>query len=299
VTTARAPLLSARDLHVRFPRAGGGEPRRPVDGVDLDLAEGEILALAGESGSGKTTLIRTLLGLLRPVAGEVRYGGEALRYAGPELSRYRRHVQLVPQDPTGALNPRLPVYDAVAEGVRIQRPDRATGPRRLTRPGRSRRYRGAERRHERDRVARALEQVGLRPAERFFWTYPRELSGGQRQRVVIAGALVVGPRVLLADEPVSSVDAAVRGEILALFLRLRDELGVSALIATHDLGVAWQVADRLAVMHRGRIVEAGSVESVLGAPRHPHSRALVSAALTRRLPDPADPDIPAGPAEPG
>ena len=158
------------------------------------------------------------------------------------------------QDPTGALNPRRTVYEAVAEGLRIHQV-----------PG-----------DERELVARALSRAGMRPAERFFTRYPHELSGGQRQRVVIAGALVLDPSVIIADEPVSSLDASVRGEILALLLSLRDDLGLSVLVVTHDLGLAWNIADRLAVMYLGRIVESGPTEEVLAAPRHPYTDALLS-----------------------
>ncbi|MFM7211075.1 MAG: ABC transporter ATP-binding protein, partial [Actinomycetota bacterium] len=217
-------ILSTRDLKVTF------GPVRAVDGVDLDLGAGEILALVGESGCGKTTLARTLLGLEKPTAGTVSFEGRPLDYR--KLKDYRRQVQLVLQDPLGALNPRHTVYDAVAEGLRIHRV-----------PG-----------DEQELVAQALSRAGLRPPERFFLRYPHELSGGQRQRVVIAGALVLEPRVLIADEPVSSLDASVRGEILGLLLRLREELGLTVLVVTHDLGLAWNIADRVAVMYLGRIV---------------------------------------------
>jgi oligopeptide/dipeptide ABC transporter ATP-binding protein len=170
------------------------------------------------------------------------------------LKAYRRQVQLVLQDPTGSLNPRHTVYEAVAEGLRVHR---IGG-------------------NERERVAEALSRAGLRPPERYFLRYPHELSGGQRQRVVIAGALVLQPEVLVADEPVSSLDASVRGEILALLLRLRDELGLSVLVVTHDLGLAWNIADRIAVMYLGRVVEEGRTEDVLSNPQHPYTRALLS-----------------------
>ncbi|WP_213452436.1 ABC transporter ATP-binding protein [Rhizomonospora bruguierae] len=249
-------VLAAVDLHVGFGgrRRRGAPPIRAVDGVDLSVAKGEIVALAGESGCGKTTLARALLGLERPWRGEVRHQGVPLGYSSRALKAYRRRVQLVLQDPTGALNPRHTVYEAVAEGLRIHRV-----------PG-----------EEKEQVARALSLAGLRPAERFFRRYPHELSGGQRQRVVIAGALVLNPDVIVADEPVSSLDASVRGEILALLLSLRAELGLSVLVVTHDLGLAWNIADRLAVMYLGRIVEAGPTEKVLGAPRHPYTEALLS-----------------------
>jgi oligopeptide/dipeptide ABC transporter ATP-binding protein len=275
-------VLSAVDLHVGFGRRrrGGGRAIRAVDGVDLSVGRGEIVALGGESGCGKTTLARALLGLERPWRGQVRHNGAPLGYSSRALKAYRRRVQLVLQDPTGALNPRHTVYQAVAEGLRIHRV-----------PG-----------DEREQVARALSLAGLRPAERFFRRYPHELSGGQRQRVVIAGALVLNPDVIVADEPVSSLDASVRGEILALLLSLRAELGLSVLVVTHDLGLAWNIADRLAIMYLGRIVEAGATEKVLGAPQHPYTEALLSVlpeapgrapiVLSGETPDPSR--IPAG-----
>ncbi|WMX44775.1 ABC transporter ATP-binding protein [Streptomyces roseicoloratus] len=268
------PLLSARGLRVVFPGRRGAPAARAVDGVDLDVGAGEIVALVGESGCGKTTLARSLLGLVRPTGGAVRFGGAPLAYTGRALKAYRKRAQLVLQDPSGSLNPRHTVYDAVAEGLRIHG------------------YAG----DERAAVAEALSRAGLRPPERFFLRYPHELSGGQRQRVVIAGALVLEPELIVADEPVASLDASVRGEILALLLRLRDELGLSALVVTHDLGLAWNIADRVAVMYLGRIVETGPVETVLTAPRHPYTQALLSVlpesggepvVLSGEPPDPA------------
>ncbi|MEW5355665.1 ABC transporter ATP-binding protein [Streptomyces sp. 16-176A] len=273
-TTGTPALLSVADLRIAFPGRNGGPPARAVDGVDLDIRPGEIVALVGESGCGKTTLARSLLGLVPPTAGRVLFDGTPLATSARALKAYRKRVQLVLQDPSGSLNPRHTVYDAVAEGLRIH-------------------GHGGD---ERAAVAGALARAGLRPPERFFLRYPHELSGGQRQRVVIAGALVLEPELLVADEPVASLDASVRGEILALLLRLRTELGLSALVVTHDLGLAWNIADRVAVMYLGRIVETGEVEQVLTAPRHPYTRALLSVlpeapgapvVLTGEPPDPS------------
>ncbi|MFB7745938.1 oligopeptide/dipeptide ABC transporter ATP-binding protein [Streptomyces sp. NPDC056132] len=274
MTTTTAPLLAASALRVTFPGRRGAAPARAVDGVELTVGAGEIVALVGESGCGKTTLARTLLGLVTPTDGTVVFDGSPLDHHARALKAYRRRVQLVLQDPSGSLNPRHTVYDAVAEGLRIHGSPGA----------------------ERELVAGALSRAGLRPPERFFPRYPHELSGGQRQRVVIAGALVLDPELIVADEPVASLDASVRGEILALLLRLRDELGLSALVVTHDLGLAWNIADRVAVMYLGRIVETGPVEDVLTNPQHPYTQALLSVlpefpgdpvVLTGEPPDPS------------
>jgi oligopeptide/dipeptide ABC transporter ATP-binding protein len=259
----RRPVLEARDLCVHFHGLRDKRTARAVDGLDLDVGRGEILALVGESGCGKTTLARTLLGLERPTQGTVRFDRSPLRYGSGDLRRYRRRVQLVLQDPTGALNPRQTVYESVAEGLRIHR----------VLAGKARE--GIET-TETDLVADALAKAGMRPPANFFMAYPHELSGGQRQRVVIAGALALEPEVLVADEPVSSLDASIRGEILALLLRLRDELGLTVLVVTHDLGLAWNIADRIAVMYLGRIVEVGTTEQVLQEPLHPYTQALLS-----------------------
>ncbi len=165
---------------------------------------------------------------------------------------------MVFQDPTGTLNPRQTIYEIVAEGLRIHGIDR-----------------GPNGEPEEQLVARALSRAGLRPPERFFLLYPHELSGGQRQRVVIAGALVLEPEVIVADEPVSNLDASVRGEILQLLMKLREDLGLTIIIVTHDLGLAWTVADRVAIMYLGRIVEIGPAEDVLMRPEHPYTKALL------------------------
>ena len=260
------PVLEVRGLHVSFAgRVGLGAGvagkkatvSRAVDGVELTLRRGEVLALAGESGCGKTTLARTIMGLESPKQGEIRFMDEPLGRSTKVLREYRRRVQIVFQDPTAALNPRQTIYESVAEGLRIHGVASQDGM------------------SEEQLVARALARSGLRPPERFFLVYPHELSGGQRQRVVIAGALVLEPEIIVADEPVSSLDASVRGEILKLLLGLRDDFGIAMLVVTHDLGLAWTIADRVAVMYLGRIVEIGPAEDVLTRPLHPYTKALL------------------------
>jgi ABC-type glutathione transport system ATPase component len=256
-------LLRTDDLHVTFRSRG---VTHAVAGVNLEVRRGEIVALVGQSGSGKTTLARTILGLQQPSSGQVLYDGRPVPRSSRGLKEYRREAQLVLQDPTSALNPRHSVYEAIAEGLRIHRV-----------PG-----------DEREHVAAALDAAELRPPEEFMSRLPHQLSGGQRQRVVIAGALALSPRLLVADEPVASLDASVRGEILALLLRLRAKLGLAALVITHDLGLAWNIADRVAVMYRGELVEVGPVDEVLNEPKHSYTQSLL-AALPSTHPDETTP----------
>jgi oligopeptide/dipeptide ABC transporter ATP-binding protein len=280
-----APILEAREVHVSF-STRKGQQSRALDGVDLSVQRGEILAIVGESGSGKTTLARTLIGLERPGAGEVLVDGTPLDYSSRGLHRLRSQVQLVLQDSAGSLNPRQTVYDSVAEGIRLHR-------RVSTDP---------EDRDEAALVAAAMSEAGLRPPEQLFLRYPHELSGGQKQRVLIAGALALRPELIIADEPVSSLDASIRGEILALLLKLRKELDMGVVVVTHDLGLAWNIADRIAVMYLGRVVEYGTTEEVLESPRHPYTMALLSVVpeiealepvvLAGEIPDPTR--IPSG-----
>jgi peptide/nickel transport system ATP-binding protein len=188
---------------------------------------------------------------------------------------------MVLQDAAGSLNPRQTVYESVAEGIRLHNRARTD----------------EQSRTETELVAAALAEAGLRPPERLFLRYPHELSGGQKQRVLIAGALALRPELVLADEPVSSLDASIRGEILALLLKLRQELDMGVVVVTHDLGLAWNIADRIAVMYLGRVVEYGSTEEVLTAPKHPYTQALLSVVpeieqlepvvLTGEVPDPS------------
>ena len=271
---ARAPVVEVQGLRVKF--AGQRSlvdmlRRRPardvtaVDGVSFEVLPGEVLALVGESGCGKTTTGNLLLGLLPATDGKVILGG---RHVGSlshrELRRLRRNVQMIFQDPYESLNPRMQVREIVAEPLRVHG---ATATAAETEA----------------RVKEALVQAGLKPAEAYLHRLPFELSGGQRQRVVIAAALALKPKLLVADEPVSMLDVSIRADILNLLRALADDHGISVLMITHDLSTVAAYADRIAVMYLGRIVEIGDARKVLGDPQHPYSRALRSVVP---VPDP-------------
>lgn len=253
-------LLRVRDLEVHFPFGnrwlGRRRVVRAVDGVDLDVARGEVVGLVGESGSGKTTLGRAVLRLVEPTAGSVVFDGQPigeLERAG--LRTLRRRMQVVFQDPYTALSPRMQIRQIVAEPLRL--------------------HSLVERGAEETRVAELLDQVGLEPY--MMDRYPHEMSGGQRQRIAIARALAVEPEFIVADEPVSALDVSVRAQILSILLDLKERHGIALLFISHDLGVVDRVADRIAVMYRGKIVEIASAERIMEAPSHPYTRALVSA----------------------
>ncbi len=236
-----------------------GERRiHAVDGVSFELAKGEILALVGESGCGKSTLALTLVGLERSTEGQISFEGRDITHLdGAALKALRRQIQMIFQDPYESLNPTQSIGQIVGEpldihGLSLDKEDRQK------------------------RIIGALEDAGLKPAESFLHRFPHELSGGQRQRVVIAGALVLEPTLLLADEPVSMLDVSIRAEILNLLLDLRLRRGISILFITHDLGTVSYFADRVAVMYLGRIVEIGPTLQVLKNPQHPYTQALLS-----------------------
>jgi oligopeptide/dipeptide ABC transporter ATP-binding protein len=255
------PLLVVGDLRVQYrSRRGPRSARqiRAVDGVSFSVAGGEILALVGESGCGKTSIVRAIARLTEPAGGRVLFRGEDVSHVRRgALRRLRRVVQVVFQDPFESLDPRLNAYDTVAESLIVHRL-------------------GGDQSARRELVHAALEQVGLHPAGQIAGRYPHQLSGGQRQRLVIAGAMVLGPDLLIADEPVSMLDVSLRAGVLRVMLDLREQRGVSILFVTHDLSLAWVVADRVAVVYLGRIVEMGTADQVIQSPMHPYTQALVS-----------------------
>ncbi|MER7818806.1 ABC transporter ATP-binding protein [Streptomyces sp. NPDC096153] len=258
-TTALVPhLFEARQLCVQFPGRRRTTPVKALSDLDVQWFQGEVLGILGSSGSGKSTLGRVFLGLQQPSSGEVLYQGRSLSTA-VRTSTFRRQVQMIFQDPYQSLNPRRTVGEQVLEGLQIHRIGQAAP--------------------ERTALAvAALELSGLAPADRYWNRYPHQLSGGQRQRVVIAAALALSPTALVCDEPVSALDVSVRSQVLQVLHRLRHEHGIGLLFITHDVGLAWAMCDRIAVLHNGRIVETGRTEDVLKYPQHPFTRELIGAA---------------------
>ncbi len=246
-------LMETRDLSVHFGAA------RALDGVSLEWRRGEVLGIVGESGCGKSTLARALLGLVPPAAGSVISDGEEIG-GRASLRALRRTVQMIFQDPYQTLNPRRRVREIVAEPLVV------TGVAKAEHPA---------------RVERALVEVGLAPG-RFADRYPHQLSGGQRQRVAIASTLVLEPAGIVCDEPVSMLDVSVRSQILHVLLELQRARELALLFITHDLSLAWQLCDRIAVMYLGRIVEQGDARDVIERPGHPYTQALVEAVPPRK-----------------
>jgi ABC-type glutathione transport system ATPase component len=257
--TADTTLLSAQHLVKRFasPGVSARNGIAAVDDISLDVASGEVLAIVGESGSGKTTLARLLLRLVEPDAGELRFCGQDLRAAkGPALRALRRQMQMIFQDPFSSLDPRMRVETIVGEPLEIHHPE-------------------LNRSERQARVMEILATVGL--DTRTMRRFPHEFSGGQRQRIGIARALILRPKLVVADEPVSALDVSVGAQILELLRDLRSRYGLTYVLISHSLPVVAQLATRVAVMQAGKVVEIGTAEQVLRAPEHPYTRALLAA----------------------
>jgi len=235
---------------------------RAVDGVSLAIAKGETLAIVGESGCGKTTLGRTSVRLIEPTGGRIFYDGQDITHTKPrDLMWLRRKTQIVPQDPYASVNPSYTIFKVLEEPLLVHK---------LGTP------------KERDaRVHAALEAVKLTPADSFIQKYPHMLSGGQRQRVAVARSLILDPELIIADEPVSMLDASVRISILELMRQIQQERRVAFLYITHDLATAKHFSDRIGIMYAGKLVELGPVKAVLNEPLHPYTQALMAA-----IPDP-------------
>jgi len=247
-------LLSRRELYVRA-----------VDGIDFHIRKKEIFGLVGESGSGKTTTGRTLLRLTEPTDGKIFFDGKNItKLSEKEFKPLRRKMQMIFQDPYESLNPKLTIFDTVAEPIMIQKIVE-------------------EEKEIEEKVYNALEDVQLIPPEEFFFRYPHELSGGQRQRVAVARALVLSPEFVVADEPVSMLDASIRAEVLNLLFNIMKKYSVSFLYITHDLALARHICDRVAVMYLGKIVEQAPMEKLVYEPLHPYTKALMNAVPS---PDP-------------
>lgn len=266
-TTGAPTLLSVRNLVKNFPIRSGGLFRRrsgavqAVSDVSFDIAEGETLGLVGESGCGKSTLARAALNLIPATSGEVRFGDEVISTLTPARMRsLRRQMQLVFQDPYASLDPRMPVSELIAEPLRIH---------------------GLYGDDGRQQVRDLMATVGLKPEHGN--RYPHEFSGGQRQRIGVARALALRPKLVVLDEPVSALDVSIQAGVLNLLQELQSDRGLSYLFVSHDLSVVRHIADRIAVMYLGKIVETGPAESLFAAPAHPYTHALISAIP---LPDP-------------
>ncbi len=258
-------LIKVRDLKVHFPMRRGMTLRKKapsfikaVDGVSFNIQSGEVLALVGESGCGKTTIGKTIMQLIEPAAGKIFYSGEDLaQLKGRPLQVFRQKMQLIFQDPYESLDPRQSVYEILAEPLIIHK-------------------RCSSKKELEKRIFESLEAAGLYPASEFVGRYPHHLSGGQRQRVAIAAAIILQPEFLVTDEPVSMLDVSIRAEIIKLMLDLRGQKSLTYLFITHDLSLAWMIADRILVLYLGKIVELGPADEVIHQASHPYTKALVS-----------------------
>jgi len=262
------PILTARSIVKSFGGKGwfgSGNAKRAVDTIDLDVNEGETLAIVGESGSGKSTLARMLLGLVKPTAGEVAYYGQPMSgFAAPDWATFRKTVQPIFQDPASSLNPRMRVDTTLANVLR--------------------RHKLATRATMDGAIAELLQSVGLDAAQ-FHDRYPHQLSGGQQQRIAIARAMAVRPKLIIADEPLSSLDMSIQAQVLDLLVSLKTSRNLGLVLISHDLNVVDAISDRVIVMYLGQIVETGPTRQVLGNPSSDYTRSLLAAKLV------ADPHI--------
>jgi oligopeptide/dipeptide ABC transporter ATP-binding protein len=257
--------LSVRGLKMHFLMGKGWAGRRDlvraVDGVSFDLHRGEVLGLVGESGSGKTTLGRTVLRLIEPTGGAIHVNGTDFRaLKGRALRQTRRRLQIVFQDPYASLSPRMQIGQIVAEPLKLHR---------IVPPGQIK-----------AKVIQLLDRVGIE--DYFIYRYPHEMSGGQRQRIAIARSLALEPELIVADEPVSALDVSVQAQILNIFLELKRRDGIAMLFISHDVGVVERIADRIAVMYRGLVMEEAATDTLIREPLHPYTQALLSAVPTTR-----------------
>ena len=261
-------LLEVKNLVKHFPVRGGVFSRvrahvRAVDGISFDIEESETLGLVGESGCGKSTAGRTILRLLEPTSGEIKFRGTNIVGLEREKMRLlRREMQIIFQDPYASLNPRMTVGSIVGEPLTI--------------------HKIAKGKERDEKVAAILEKVGLRPEH--MRRYPHEFSGGQRQRIGIARALALNPKLIIADEPVSALDVSIQAQVINLLEDLQEEFGIAYLVISHDLSVVQHICDRIAVMYLGEIVEVAGADELVMSPRHPYSEALLSAVP---VPDPS------------
>lgn len=284
----QTPILDVQNVSKHFPVSQGAFQTkkaivRAVDGVSFQIGAAETLALVGESGCGKTTLARMLLNLLTPTGGTIFFDGKSIvEKTDAEIRKMRTEVQAVFQDPWASLSPRMKVFDIVAETLVVNEP--------LTKGELTK------------RVDEALTMVGLRPD--MAQNFPHEFSGGQRQRIAIASAIIGRPKLMILDEPVSALDVSIRSQIMNLFKDLQDELGCSYVVVAHDLGTTRFMADQIAVMYLGKLVEIGPTDDVFETPSHPYTEALLSAALPVRIDTPHKPillkgEVPSPLAPPG
>lgn len=263
------PVVKVDDVWIKYPFGRAGLFHKlyvhAVNGVSLEINKGEILGLIGESGSGKTTLGKGILRLLDISSGKVYWGGiDVTKMRDSKLRKLRKDYQIIHQDPYGALDPRMTIYEILAEGLRLH-------------------HLVSTKEEEKDEIYKMLTVVKLTPPESFINKRPMELSGGQRQRVVVARALLLKPKFIVADEPISMLDASTRGQILEFIINDRNQRGTAYLFITHDISIASYISDRIAVMYLGKIVEMGPPEEIVKEPLHPYTQALIQAVP---VPDP-------------